>query len=93
MNIDGSITWIIIALVGLIVIGFALYRRNRSSRQPTDAGKQFLTMGIIWLAIGLAYSIWRDTDLFDIGLFNLGLIFTLAGAIQLAVNRVRKKRI
>lgn len=51
-----------------------------------------LAMGIIWVATGLAYSIWRDTDLFDIGFFNLGLVFTFAGTAQLAINRARLKR-
>ncbi len=93
MNFDASSVWVIASVAGLAIIGFAVYRLRKGQRRTSqDLGKQFLTMGIIWLGIGLAYSIWRDTDLFDIGIFNLGLVFAVAGAAQLAITRARKNR-
>ena len=84
--------WIIVAIVGLAVVGFVGFR-FRKRKEAGSSGKQFWGMGMIWLLIGLGYSLWRDTSLFDIGLFNLGLIFTIAGAAQLLIERFSKKRL
>jgi predicted transporter len=81
---------VIAAVVGLAVIGFAVFRL-RKKKEPRSSGRQFLVMGIIWLLTGLGYSLWRDVSLFDIGLFNLGLIFTIAGTFQLVVEKFNRK--
>ena len=92
MSFEVLDTWIIVAIVGLAVVGFAIFRL-RKRKVSGAAGKQFLGMGIIWLLTGLGYSLWRDTGLFDNSLFNLGLIFTIAGAAQLLIERFSKKRL
>jgi hypothetical protein len=82
--------WIIVAVVGIAVVGFAVFRL-RKRKESGASGKQFLGMGIIWLLTGLGYSLWRGGSLFDNGLFNLGLIFTIAGVSQLVIERFLKK--
>jgi amino acid transporter len=90
LNFEITDIWVIAAVVGLAVIGFAVFRLRK--RQETRAsGRQFLGMGIVWLLIGLAYSLWRGDNLFDIGLFNLGLIFTIAGLFQLAIEKYKRR--
>ena len=91
MSLEVSEIWIIAAVVGLAVVSFAVFRLRRRKESGASSGKQFLTMGIIWLLLGLGYSLWRDTSLFDIGFFNLGLIFTIAGTFQLIMERLKKK--
>ncbi|MFC1968517.1 hypothetical protein ACFLVX_03920 [Chloroflexota bacterium] len=90
MSFESSDIWIIVTIVGLAVVGFAVFR-VRKRRESGAAGKQFLVMGIIWVLFGLGYSLWRGVNLFDIGLFNLGLIFTVAGVFQLLIERFSKK--
>ena len=89
-----TIPWIAIAIVGLTLIGLVVFlRRRKEKRNLKDVGKQFLIMGVIWVIMGLAYGIWRDTNVFDIAFFNLGLIFTLAGLTQLLISKYRAKNI
>jgi multisubunit Na+/H+ antiporter MnhB subunit len=90
LNFEFTDIWVIAAVVGLAVIGFAVFRL-RKKQETRVSGKQFLVMGIIWLLFGLAYSLWRGDNLFDIGLFNLGLIFSIAGLFQLAIERYKRK--
>ena len=47
-------------------------------------------MGIIWIIAGLIYGMVRNTNVFDIGLFNLGLIFTISGATGLIIEHYKK---
>jgi len=92
LNFGFSDIWIIAAVVGIAVVGFAVFRlRKRKGKASGSTGKQFLVIGIIWVCCGLAYSIWRDTNLFDIAFFNLGLIFTIAGIVQIVVERYKRK--
>ena len=92
MSFEGLDIWIIVAIMALSVVGFAIFR-FRKGKVSGVSGKQFLGMGIIWFLTGLGYSLWRDTSLFDNSLFNLGLIFTIAGAAQLLIERFSKKRL
>ena len=90
MNFEALDIWIIVVIVGLAVAGFAAFRlRNRKASR--GSGKQFLGMGIIWVLIGLGYSLWRGDNPFDIGLFNLGLIFTIAGTVQVIMERYKRE--
>ncbi len=92
MNFEFADIWVIAVVVGLAVIGFAVFKlRKREGKVSGSTGKQFLTMGIIWVLFGLGYSLWRGDNLFDIGIFNLGLIFTVAGGIQLVMERYNKR--
>ncbi len=91
MNFEALDIWIIAAVVGLAVAGFAVFRL-RNKKVPRSSGKQFLGIGIIWVLFGLGYYLWRGDNPFDIGLFNLGLIFTVAGSIQLIMERYNKTR-
>ena len=92
MNFDFSDIWIIAAVVCIAVVGFAVYKyRYRKGKESRVLGRQFLGMGIIWVLIGLGYSLWRGENPFDIGFFNLGLIFTVAGAVQLIMERFKKR--
>ena len=84
--------WIIVTIVGLAVVGFAVFR-FRKKQASGSSGKQFLSMGIIWVLIGLGYSLWRGDNPFDIAFFNLGLVFTVAGAVQLLIEWFSKKRL
>ncbi len=90
MNFEVWDIWILAAVVGIAVVGYTIFRL-RKKRGTGSAGKQFLQMGVIWLLFGLGYGIWRDEYLFDIGLFNLGLIFTVSGAAQIIMERYRKE--
>jgi len=92
MSFEISHIWIIVAVVGLAVVGFAVFK-FRKKKKTIASGKQFLGMGSIWLLVGLGYSLWRDTALFDNGLFNLGLIFTIAGATQLLIERFSNRNL
>ncbi len=90
MNFEVWDIWILAAVVGITIVGYTIFRlRNR--REAGSSGKQFLRMGIIWLLLGLGYGIWRDENLFDIGFFNLGLIFTVAGAVQIIIERYKRE--
>ena len=91
MNLVISDIWIIVAVVGIAVLGFAVFR-FRKKKESGASGKQFLGMGIIWTLFGLGYSLWRGDNPFDIGLFNLGLIFTVAGSFQLLIEKYNKTR-
>ncbi len=92
MNFEVWDIWILASVVGIAVVGFAVFKlRKPEGKVSKSTGKQFLTIGIIWLLFGLAYSIWRDTNLFNIALFNLGLIFTIAGIAQIVVERFKKR--
>ena len=82
MSFESSDIWIIVAVVGIAVVGLAVFRL-RNKKVSRGSGKQFLGMGIIWVLFGLGYSLWRGDNPFDIGMFNLGLIFTVAGSIQI----------
>ncbi len=90
LNFEALDIWIIVAVVGLAVVGFAVFRL-RNKKVSRGSGKQFLGMGIIWVLFGLGYSLWRGDNPFDIGMFNLGLIFTVAGSIQLVMERYIKR--
>ena len=81
---------IIIGIVALAVLGLATYKFRRGTKSK-EAGIQFLGMGIIWVLIGLVYSFSRGGNPFDIGLFNLGLIFACAGCLQLLFDRTGGK--
>ena len=92
MNFEFLHMWIIAAVVGIAVIGFVVFRlRKRGGKVSGSTSKQFLGMGIIWVLFGLGYSLWRGDNPFDIGLFNLGLIFTIAGAVQIIMERYKRK--
>ena len=91
MNFEALDIWVIVAVVGLAVVGFAVFRL-RNKKVSRGSGKQFLGMGIIWVLLGLGYSLWRGGNPFDIGFFNLGLIFTVAGSFQLVMERYNKTR-
>ncbi len=58
---------------------------NASKRQ---VGPSFLILGLVFLVIGFVQQ--RFLLSFKSGLFNLGLIFTLSGAVATALNRRRK---
>jgi tellurite resistance protein TehA-like permease len=92
LNFEALDIWIIVAVVGLAVVGFAVFRL-RNKKVSRGSGKQFLGMGIIWVLFGLGYSLWRGDNPFDIGMFNLGLIFTVAGSIQLIMEKYNKTRL
>jgi len=91
LNLEVLQIWIIVAVVGLAVVGLAVFRL-RKKKVSRSSGKQFLGMGIIWVLFGLGYSLWRGDNPFDIGLFNLGLIFTVAGGFQLLIEKYNKTR-
>ena len=92
MNFGALDIWIIVAVVGLAVVGLAVFRLRNRKIPRVSSGKQFLSMGIIWVLSGLGYTLWRGGNPFDFGLFNLGLIFTVAGAIQLLMEKYSKTR-
>ena len=50
-------------------------------------GMKFLTIGLIFLAIGIV--IQRFQFNFESGMFNLGLIFTLSGLAALGIDRLK----
>ena len=53
-------------------------------------GPSFMAMGLVFLVIGF---IQQDMTLsFESGMFNLGLIFTLGGLAQMALDRKRLGR-
>ena len=91
MSFEISEIWVIASVVGLAVVGFAVFRLRRKKEVRASSGKQFVGMGIIWVMFGLGYSLWREGNPFDFGLFNLGLIFTVAGSLQLFIERFKKK--
>ncbi|MFC1959029.1 hypothetical protein ACFLV6_03885 [Chloroflexota bacterium] len=91
MSFDSADIWRIIAVVGIAILGFAVFKLRKRKESGASSGKQFLGMGIIWLLIGLDYGLWRGDNPFDIFLFNFGLIFTIAGTAQLLMNRFSKK--
>ncbi|MFC1988504.1 hypothetical protein ACFLVJ_01555 [Chloroflexota bacterium] len=90
MNFEAFDIWIIAAVVGLAVIGFAVFRL-REKKEHRTSSRQFLSIGIIWLLFGLGYSLWRGDNPFDISLFNLGLIFTVAGTVQIIMERYKRE--
>ena len=73
----------------MAVVGLTAYRL-RNKRVSRASGRQFLVMGIIWVLVGLGYILWRGGNSFDIGLFNLGIIFTVAGGVQMVMERYAK---
>ena len=92
LNFEFTDIWVIAAIVGIAVVGLAVYKyRLKKGDESKVSGKQFLGMGIIWLFFGLGYSLWRGENLFDTGLFNLGIIFTIAGGLQLIIAKYNKK--
>jgi len=90
LNFAASDIWIVVAVVALAIVGFAIYRL-RKKKESSTSSKQFLGMGIIWVLFGLGYSLWRGDNPFDIGLFNLGLIFTVAGTVQIIIERYKRE--
>ena len=92
LNFEALDIWIIVAVVGIAIAGLAVFRL-KDKNVSRVSGKQFLGMGIIWVLFGLGYSLWRGDNPFDIGMFNLGLIFTVAGSIQLIMEKYNKTRL
>ena len=92
MNFEFSDLWIIGAIVVLAVLGFATYKFKKGTKSR-EAGMQFLGIGSVWILIGLGYSLWRGGNPFDIGLFNLGLIFAFAGSLQLFIERFNQNNL
>lgn len=86
LNFEALDIWIIVAVVGIAIAGLAVFRL-KDKNVSRVSGKQFLGMGIIWVLFGLGYSLWRGDNPFDIGFFNLGLIFTVAGSFQIVMER------
>jgi hypothetical protein len=80
--------WIMVAILGLSLIGFAIYR-SRKGRVSGSGRNQFLVIGLIWLIIGLGFSIYEGGNPFDVALFNLGLIFTVVGLFQTVMRRLQ----
>ena len=91
LNLEALQIWIIIAVVGIALLGLFVFRLRKKRISGVSTGKQFLGMGIIWVLFGLGYSLWRGDSPFDIGLFNLGLIFTVAGSLQMLLGRYNRK--
>ncbi|MFQ6063937.1 MAG: hypothetical protein ACE5L6_00500 [Candidatus Bathyarchaeia archaeon] len=63
------------------------------SREYKTSGS-FLGMGIIWLLAALLYSLFKGNYSFDTNtpLFNIGLIFTIAGGAGLTIQYLREVR-
>ena len=92
MNFEFSDLWIIVVIVVLAVLSFATYRFKKGTKSR-ETGMQFLGMGVVWILIGLGYSLWRGGNPFDFGLFNLGLIFAFAGSLQLFIERFNQNHL
>ncbi len=92
LNFEFSELLIIVVIVILAVLGFATYKFKKGTKSR-EAGMQFLGMGIVWILFGLGYSLWRGGNPFEIGLFNLGLIFALAGSLQLFIGRFNQNHL
>ena len=82
--IELAIIGIIVIVIGII---FTIYRTRKKPKKDFITSTTFLVMGVIWVIVGLIYSVVRETDIFEIGLFNLGLIFALAGLIGLIIEK------
>lgn len=94
MHFEALDIWIIVTVVGLALVVLAAFR-PRDKEVSRDSGKQFVGkfvgMGILWILLGLGYSLWRGGNPFESGIFNLGLIFSVAGSIQLVMGRYNKR--
>ena len=89
-----SFEWIELSIIGIIVvliaIFFAFYKVRKEPNRAYKTSYSFLSMGIIWIIFGFVYSFYRNTDIFEIGLFNLGIIFTISGFIGLIIEHYKK---
>ena len=89
-----SFEWIDLSIIGVIVILIAIFvafhKVKKESKKKYKISYNFLIMGIIWIIAGLIYGMVRNTNVFDIGIFNLGLIFTISGAIDLIIEHYKK---
>ena len=90
-----SFEWIELSIIGviviLIVIFVAFYKVKKKSKKEYKTSYNFLVMGIIWIVAGLVYGLYRNTNVFDMGLFNLGSIFTISGTIGLLIEHYKKE--
>ncbi len=59
LNLEALQVWIIVAIVGLAVVGLAIYKLRSKEISRVSSGKQFVGMGIIWVLSGLGYGLWR----------------------------------
>jgi len=86
--------WIIMAtivLLGVVALAVAWTRRKEGKKHEPNY-KSFFLMGLIWLAIGLAYMLWDNSWEFN-ALFSLGIIFAVMGlAGMIAKPKTQKQR-
>jgi predicted membrane channel-forming protein YqfA (hemolysin III family) len=74
---SSAIPWVAIAVLVLLLLLLVVYVFKKEKREPDY--RLFFRIGVIWLAIGLAYPLVSGRPFELSGLITLGLIFTIAG--------------
>lgn len=74
---SSAIPWVAISVLVLLLLLLVVYRFKKEKREPDY--RLLFRMGIIWLAIGLAYPLVFGRPFELSGLIALGLIFTIVG--------------
>ena len=90
-----ELTLIVSAVIAVVLIvllvGAVVWRRKHKASRGANY-KTFLTMGIVWLAVGLIYMFYRPGSEGTNPLFALGIVFFIVGLGGMLMGWIEKNK-
>lgn len=80
----------IAVILVILLVAFVLWRRKHKASKGANY-KALLTMGIVWLAVGLIYMFYRPGPDGTNTLLPLGLVFCTVGLFGMLMARKEKQ--